>query len=66
MFIRNIVIKGGVHNDCHYPDRANMTEEQLEQLKDALLNILHQFTPTKAPGWITVEYTKELGGKTHS
>lgn len=64
MFIRDIVIKGGVHNsEGHY---TQMTETQLETLNAELLHTLEKFTPHRCPGFITIEYTKELGGKTHS
>lgn len=61
--LKNLKIKGGVHGNA-YTNYLDYTEADLEKLVYALMEALHK--NTKSDGYITIEYTKVIGGKTHS
>lgn len=62
VFIKNVRIKGGVHN--RHPHQAGVTEEQIEKIVDAVASAVRKETSEEA--WVTIEYTKTVGHKINS
>jgi len=64
MFIRNIRITGGIHNDTYKPSghtrNTKLTEEQIQKLNDTLADVLARHV---SGAWIVIKYEKEIGHK---
>lgn len=63
-FIRNIKIKGGVHNDAYAKHYAKMTPDEIELMRDKLAEAIRNVTGVEA--WIEVTYTVATGHKINS
>jgi hypothetical protein len=64
MFIKNIRIKGGIHNKFKHYASNDIDEKVLERITQKLMDVLHQEQMNEA--WLEIEYTKSIGGKIHS
>ena len=61
--IKDIQIIGGIHNSGHYAPHG-LTEEKLEKMVAEMATIVQRYTLMDS--WLTIVFTKEVGGKINS